>query len=86
MDEECWKEKYSIDRERVYYVNKESGYSQWGIPLKKHQKPLPIGWEQHKSTKTDYIYYENLETKITQWDFPLGFPSLPVPDGWERKE
>jgi len=31
MDEECWKEKYSIDRERVYYVNKESGYSQWGI-------------------------------------------------------
>jgi len=86
MDEECWKEKYSIDRERVYYVNKESGYSQWGIPLNKYQKPLPIGWEQHKSTTTDYIYYENLETKITQWDFPLGFPSLPVPDGWERKE
>lgn len=86
MDEECWKEKYSINHDRVYYVCKESGYSQWGIPLNKYQKPLPIGWEQHKSTTTDCIYYENLETKITQWDFPLGFLSLPVPDGWERKK
>jgi hypothetical protein len=83
MNEECWKKIYSINKERFYYINKESGQSQWGIPVTKYEKPLPIGWERHKSTTTDYMYYENLETKIRQWDFPKS--PIVVPDGWEKK-
>lgn len=87
MDEDCWKIKYSNKyNKKLYFVNKESGYSQWGIPLNKFDKPLPIGWERHISTTTGHMYYENLETKITQWEFPLGTDlDIPVPDGWERK-
>ena len=57
---------------RVYYLNQNTGVSQWGIPNSSSLIPLPPDWERHRSRHFNKIYYENVKTSKTQWDPPFG--------------
>jgi hypothetical protein len=69
LQSECWKTDNSTQFGRVYYVNKETGKSQWGLPTT-YIEELPIGWEKHMSNKTGRNYYGNAQTGQYQWDKP----------------
>lgn len=55
-----------------YYVNTINEDSQWGIPWRQGDIPLPPHWEKHMSRQYSKLYYENLETSQTQWEQPFG--------------
>jgi|694.fasta_scaffold76156_4 hypothetical protein len=66
---------------RLYYINLESGISQWGIPA----NDLPSGWEMHLSkTNNGRPFYSNFKKKISQWEMPTKDDGNEVPDGWEE--
>lgn len=70
LQSECWETHNSTTQfGRVYYVNKETGKSQWGLPTT-YIEELPIGWEKHMSNKTSRNYYGNAQTGQYQWEKP----------------
>lgn len=80
----CWNKKNSTTRKdnRVYYINLESGISQWGIPA--NNMLLPAGWEIHFSKSKKRMFYSNLKKKIIQWDKPTKEDGNEVPEGWKE--
>jgi uncharacterized protein (DUF1810 family)/predicted GNAT family N-acyltransferase len=77
----CWKREISITHNRPYYINIESGISQWGIPS---NETLPAGWEMHLSKKHHIPFYTNFKKKISQWNAPSKDDKNEVPKGWEE--
>ena len=79
----CWKNNASTKRKenRLYYINLESGISQWGIP---NNLLLPAGWEMHLSKSQKIPFYSNFKKKISQWKLPSKEDGNEVPDGWEE--
>ena len=67
---------------RLYYINLESGISQWGIPA--DNMSLPAGWEMHLSKSQNIPFYSNFKKKITQWKIPSKEDGNKVPEGWEE--
>ena len=84
MDDLCWKNQKSTKRKdkRVYYINLESGISQWGVPT--NNMFLPAGWEMHLSKTRKIPFYSNFKKKITQWDMPSKDDGNEVPKGWKE--
>jgi hypothetical protein len=79
----CWENKKSKRHDkREYFVNTESGVSQWGRQDK--NDPLPAGWEYCISTNGETFYY-NLHSELAQWKKPTEAEKLPVPEGFEEK-
>ena len=67
MSFKCWKEKKSSTYKRPYYLNLESGISQWGVPV---NKLLPAGWEMHLSKSQSKHFFTNSQKNISQWKMP----------------
>ena len=82
MTLECWNKKMSDNHNRVYYINLESGISQWGIPV--NNMLLPAGWEMHLSESKNIPFYSNFKKNITKWDFPTKEDGNKVPEGWKE--
>jgi hypothetical protein len=79
----CWENKKSKRHDkREYFVNTESGVSQWGRQDPK--LPLPAGWE-YCISKSKKPFYYNLHYKLAQWKKPTEADRLPVPEGFEEK-
>ena len=79
----CWENKKSKRHDsREYFVNTESGVSQWGRQDK--DDPLPAGWE-YCISKSKRPFYYNLHSKLAQWKKPTDGDKLPVPEGFEEK-
>jgi hypothetical protein len=78
----CWDPKTSKNYKKSYFINTESGVSQWGRQDRKH--PLPAGWEYCTSKKGDGFYY-NHHFNRAQWEKPTESQKLPVPEGFEEK-
>ena len=55
----CWSNKMSNTHNRLYYINLESGISQWGIPA--NNMLLPSGWEMHLSKSQKIPFYSNFK-------------------------
>ena len=82
--QKCWYTKESAKyNNKIYYVSKESGISQWGKPPDKESEILPAGWEHHISKSGD-SFYHNIHHNITQWKKPNKEDNLSVPAGWEE--
>ena len=80
---QCWKEEKSRSYNgKSYFVNTESGVSQWGQQDPK--RPLPAGWEYCISTNS-FLFYHNMHNNDAQWDRPTDEDRLPVPEGFEEK-
>ena len=81
---ECWEEKSVMNNSkyygRSYWLNLETGKSQWGVPLLSFEN-LPFGWEKHMSSKFK-PYYENTITGQTQWTIPEMSTEKPLIKGW----
>ena len=82
MSLKCWNKKMSTKHNRLYYINIESGISQWGIPV--NNMLLPAGWEMHLSKSQNIPFYSNFKKKITQWEKPTKEDGNKVPEGWEE--
>ena len=81
MTLECWKKKMSTKHKRLYYINLESGISQWGIPV--NNMLLPAGWEMHLSeSKKKIPFYSNFKKNIIRWEEPTKEDGNKVPEGW----
>jgi len=79
----CWENKKSKRHDkREYFLNTESGVSQWGRQDK--NDPLPAGWE-YCISKSKKPFYYNLHSKLAQWRKPTEADKLPVPKGFEEK-
>jgi hypothetical protein len=65
----CWYAVFHDGRKKNYYVNVETGKTQWGLPPEKIGQKLPPGWERHLSVnispETNYYYHP--ESGRTQW-------------------
>ena len=84
--EQCWDKVFNNKYKRNYYINKESGFSQWGIPRKETEN-IPAGWEYYYSTINNRPFYYNILKKQTQWEKPEKpekDDGLPVPFGWKE--
>ena len=83
FNSKCWKKHQSNTHKRDYYVNVETGESQWALP---QDKILNKNWEKHRSRSSqDKFYYERISDGVTQWEEPPEEEeeeTLPV--GWER--
>jgi hypothetical protein len=80
----CWKEQKSKRFNRNYYVNLETGKSQWGIPQNVGDKMLDKNWEKHISRSQNKFYYERISDGFKQWDEPAEYDDETLPVGWER--
>ena len=78
----CWKNQMSGKENRLYYINVESGISQWGMPV--NNILLPAGWEMHLSKSKKVPFYSNFKKKISQWDRPSKEDGNEVPEGWKE--
>ena len=85
----CWYSVLNKEKKRNYYVNVETGDSQWGVPPNEGQK-LPPGWEMYvslnKSPGTNY-YYHRISGRV-QWNDPsIDYKQeiISLPSGWEMK-
>ena len=80
----CWREQKSNHfNGRKYYVNLETGKSQWGIPQDFSEKMLDK-WEKHRSRSQDKFYYERISDGFKQWEEPSEDDDETLPVGWER--
>ena len=80
----CWREEESNNfNGRKYYVNLETGKSQWGIPQGLGEKMLDK-WEKHRSRSQDKFYYERISDGFKQWEEPPEDDDETLPVGWER--
>ena len=82
MISKCWMNKMSTTHNRLYYINLESGISQWGIPA--DNMSLPSGWEMHLSKSQKIPFYSNFKKKIIQWQMPSKEDGNEVPEGWKE--
>jgi hypothetical protein len=80
MSFKCWKQKKST-KGLTYYVNLESGMSQWGVPA---NELLPAGWEMHLSKSKSDPFFTNSQKNIRQWNFPTKEDGNKTPEGWEE--
>lgn len=80
----CWRIEKSKSFNRNYYVNLETGKSQWGLPQNFEDKMLGKDWEKHRSNSKDKIYYERVSEGKTQWEEPPDEDDQEtLPMGWE---
>ena len=78
----CWEPKKSRKHNgRTYFVNIESGVSQWG--RQDIKDILPAGWE-YCISKSGKIFYYNMHYKRAQWEKPTEYDTLTVPEGFEE--
>lgn len=79
----CWDKKTSKRSDKKsYFVNTESGVSQWG--KQDSVDPLPAGWE-YCISKSGQRFYYNLYYNRAQWEKPTEKDKLAVPEGFEEK-
>ena len=78
----CWTKRMSRTHNRLYYINLESGISQWGIPA--DNMSLPSGWEMHLSKSQNIPFYSNFKNKISQWKMPSKDDGNKVPEDWKE--
>jgi hypothetical protein len=78
----CWETKKSKSYKRDYFVNKESGVSQWG--KQNNEDILPAGWECCIA-KSGNMFYYNMHYERAQWEKPNESDKLTVPEGFEEK-
>jgi hypothetical protein len=71
----------SNKHKRRYYINLESGISQWGVPA---NELLPAGWEMHLSKSKSDPFFTNFQKNISQWNIPTKEDGNKVPDGWKE--
>lgn len=82
--QKCWYTKKSATNDnKIYYVNKESGISQWGKLPDEESEILPAGWQHHISKSGNSFYY-NVHDNFAQWTKPIEKDKSPVPKGWEN--
>jgi hypothetical protein len=82
--QKCWYTKKSATNDnKIYYVNKESGISQWGKLPDEESEILPAGWQHHISKSGNSFYY-NVHDNFAQWTKPIEKDKSPVPKGWEE--
>ena len=83
MKDECWKKSTSLTTRIPYYINLETGESQWGEPTGLKD------WEKHTS-KNKYpgkTYYMHLPSLFTQWEAPDEITDINIlPENWEEKK
>lgn len=83
MNANCWRIERSKRFNRNYYVNLETGKTQWGIP-NFEDKMLGKNWEKHRSSSKNKIYYESVSEGKTQWEEPPDEDDQEtLPMGWE---
>ena len=81
----CWDILHSANHKpKPYFVFKNSGVSQWGVPPREKSEILPTGWELHLSKECKQKYYYNIHDGRTQWEIPTKDQGLPVPEGWKE--
>jgi hypothetical protein len=80
----CWKTEQSKNFNRNYYVNLETGKSQWGLPQNVDDKMLNKNWEKHFSRSQNKFYYERVSDGFKQWNEPAEDNDETLPVGWER--
>ena len=80
----CWRTEKSKRFNRNYYVNLETGKSQWGLPQNVGDKMLNKNWQKHISRSQNKFYYERVSDGFKQWDEPAEDDDETLPVGWER--
>ena len=61
MNANCWRIERSKRFNRNYYVNLETGKTQWGIPQNFEDKMLGKNWEKHRSSSKNKIIHKYIE-------------------------
>ena len=78
----CWQPKKSRKHnDRTYFVNIESGVSQWG--RQDIEDILPAGWE-YCISKSGKMFYYNMHYERAQWEKPTEYDKLKVPEGFKE--
>jgi hypothetical protein len=83
MKDECWKKSITRTTRIPYYINLETGESQWGEPTGLKD------WEKHTSNNQEpgKTYYRYLPSLFTQWDSPLEITDTNIlPEHWEERK
>jgi hypothetical protein len=84
----CWREEWSNFHGKFYYINIETGESQWGRP-QPLGKTLAEGWEEYVSeiVMPGKSYYRLKSSNHSQWKRPSDTPvENPIPPlGWKIK-
>jgi hypothetical protein len=83
MRDECWKKSSSTSTSIPYYINLETGESQWGEPIGLKD------WEKHTSNnkRPGKTYYRHLPSLFTQWDAPVEITDTDIlPENWEERK
>jgi len=64
-----WGRILSKTYQKYYFINKENGISQWGIPISKN---FLHHWDTHVSSKLKpgCTYYRNKLNGVSQWEYP----------------
>ena len=70
LDNTCWKQITSKSKSKYYFLNIETGVSQWNFPNSLY--PLPKDWNRYKSKTAESYYYVNMSTGEKTWNKPSG--------------
>ena len=79
----CWDITSSTNSKydgKNYFINRESGISQWGL-----SKFLPAGWQEHYSESQNLVFYSNPRKNKIQVKKPIAEDGDQVPKGWIEK-
>ena len=83
MKDECWKKSITRTTHITYYINLETGESQWGEPTGLKD------WEKHTSNNKypGKTYYRHLPSLFTQWEAPDEITDInSLPEHWEERK
>jgi hypothetical protein len=89
-EKHCWKRITSNKTNKFYFLNLETGETQWNFP--NTLDPIPKNWKKYISRKTKPMgsYYMNTLSGENTWERPTGIPDIPdkkiLPEGWESKK
>ncbi len=89
-EKHCWKQITSTKTDKFYFLNLETGETQWNFP--NTLDPIPKDWKKYISRKTKPMssYYINTLSGENTWERPTGTPDIPgkknLPEGWESKK